>query len=342
MPEATTPATPPASQPAPAKTAPPPESSGPDYEDLATRFDVVRKPAKQETQPAEKEEVASTPPKEAPKQTSPTKVKFVVDGAEVEVDVAKEFPEFADTWEKMSEPQRKRLAAMWQKDRSASRRFSEAALTKKQMAEMVHLLKTDPLAVLKHPALGHDARKIIEDAMLEFIENDNLDPKEKELRELKHKIKKQEEKEEFEKNEKAKEEIATMTAQFTKSYQADIIEALQASKLPKTSETIKSMAQYMKQALKYGARLKAADVVDLVRQDYQRKFKALFSEADAESLVEMFGQDLSEKFRKHSLKTLKTTGKMPEKQAEGGPDRKVKKTINEDEWREMIDRRAKE
>jgi hypothetical protein len=351
LPPASTPPNSSGAQPAATSAAIPDEV---DYSSLERRFGIKKMgqktvaPAAATSVPAPKVEKPAgdkptegvEAPKPAPKQPSATKAKFVVDGTEIEVDVKTTFPEFADTWEKMSDPQRQKLASMWQKDRSASQRFAKAAMTQKNMAELIHALKTNPREVLSHPALGHDMRKMIEDWMLEFIETDNLDPKEKENRELKHKIKKAEEKEKADAEREQQMEVARLTEQFHVTYQKEIIEALETSGLPKTSETVKSIAGYLKQALKHGAKLHAKDVVDLVRQDYQKKFKSLFGEADAESLVAMFGEEFAEKIRKHELKKLKATGKVPEKQAEGGSTPKADKRLSKEEWKEMIRKRA--
>ena len=49
-----------------------------------------------------------------------------------------------------------------QKAMGADERFQEAAQVRKQMDQLIHELKTNPMAILKHKALGLDIKKMAE------------------------------------------------------------------------------------------------------------------------------------------------------------------------------------
>jgi hypothetical protein len=287
---------------------------------------------------------------EADKSVEPPPLKVKIDGEEVELDVKATFPEFAEVWDKFSDAQKKRILAMHQKDVASNRRFSQAALTQKQLQNLIGLLKENPMAVLTHPSLNHNVRKVVEDWLTEQIEYETMDPKDRELLDAKKALKANEDKERNAKQESERKEIEALQGQYTKSYQKEIIEAIDGSGLPKSSETVARIAYYLKEALKErpgpdgkprpGVRLKASDVVDLVRDDYERMMKRLVGQADAETLVKLFGDDVAEKFRKHLLKPIKTTGETPAKQSPSGERKGQRKKLTSDEWRKRLDERV--
>ena len=223
---------------------------------------------------------------------------------------------------------------------ASSEKFEEASKVKKQLVDLVELMKTDPIEVLKHPALGHDVRKLVEDWLYGQIQYDNMDPKEKELIDVKNELKITRQKEEQTKKEAQNREIESYRTHYAKQYQGEIQEAMETSGLPKTPETVSRLVYYLKKGLAKNVRLKATDVVDLVRDDYMKSAKAMFGSADAETLVKMFGQDFIKKVQKHEAKKLKDTGKTPKIQPPSDGRVRGKKPLTKDEWKARIAKRA--
>jgi hypothetical protein len=325
-----------------------------DRADLERRFGIRRMNPTDETddgsRPATKAEIAAGDRTEKPALGEAPKLKLKVDGEETEINVAETFPEFADAWDKLTDTQKKRIVAMHQKELASGKRFSEASLTRRQMLSLMNALKTDPMSVLGHPSLNHNVRKIVEDWLAEQIEYETLDPKEKELRDAKRILKEKEETERRSKEDNERKEIEALQGQYVQSYQKEIVEAIESSGLPKSTETVARIAYYLKEALKPreqedgtkvpGVRLRAVDVVDLVREDYQRMMQRLVGQADAETLIKLFGDEFSEKIRKHLLKPIKTTGETPAKQATGERASGQPKKLTKDEWKRRIEERV--
>ena len=107
-------------------------------------------------------EKAETEPKEdtaAEKAVAALK-KLKVKGKEIEVDDA-QYHSYA------------------QKGAAATQTWEEAAKMRKEAEGFVHLLKTDPLKILKDPNLGLDFRKIAEDYLWEQLQDEQMSPEQK-------------------------------------------------------------------------------------------------------------------------------------------------------------------
>jgi hypothetical protein len=230
----------------------------------------------------------------------------------------------------------------YQTRKASDKRFMEAAKEKKQAETFLRLLKENPLEVLKHPALGHDLRKLAEEYIYQELQKESMDPKERELLEYKEKIRKYEDQERKTKEDMEAKDREELKTKFAQDYHKDIIQALDKSGLPKSATTVKKMAFYLHQAAKRGYKVGAADVVDLVREDYTRELRDLYGSADGESLLSMLGEDVAAKIRNYDLKKVK--GSFPvnplgrDKQTAPKEERTRKKEISKDEWKERLQR----
>lgn len=245
------------------------------------------------------------------------KYKIMVDGLEEEVDL----------------PELKKRA---QKASSADKKWQESAKIRRQSEDLIRLLKSDPLRVLSHPSLGHDVRKIAEDFLFQRIQEDAMTPEQKESADAKRKVKEYEEMIQAQKSEEEKKRADALRARYEDSYSRDIIETLKTSGLPQTPSTVKRMAYYMHQALIKGYELKAGDVVDLVKTDYETEIKELFGPLDAERLISLLGEDTAKKIRLADLSKLKRPGQTikANEQAPSPEGTQKKKGITLEEWRE--------
>jgi len=101
---------------------------------------------------------AATPPPPAPK-----KYKLKVDGREEELD----------------EESVSKLAQM---GRASSKRFQEAAQSRKQSEDFIKMLKEDPASVLTNPAIGIDLRKFAEDYLMKQYEQEKMTPEQRQMK----------------------------------------------------------------------------------------------------------------------------------------------------------------
>jgi len=215
------------------------------------------------------------------------KFKVKVDGEELEIDEAT-------------------LLSDYQTKRAADKRFQEAAKMRKQAEEVIRLLKTDPRAALKHPAIQADERALAEAILAEQLEEELLDPKDKQIKQLQRELKNKAETEAKAKAEQEAQQLSAAEAQYVESYQRDISAALTTAGIPITNATVRSMTGYLQNALEAGYDMQPAQVVDLVKQDYQKQLKELFSASDATTIAALLGEDGLKKVRGIDLARLKS------------------------------------
>lgn len=260
------------------------------------------------------------------------KLKAVIDGQETEVD-------------------EEAAIRAYQKEKASDKRFQEAASLKKRAESFLNQLKratTDPRVmaeVIKQidPQQG-DFRKIAEKYLYDLIQEEQLSPEQKELKQAKEALSKFEKEKQEAAERQQTQEAAELQAKFTKDYQTDIIGALDSSGLPKTEYTIARMARYMHMGLVRGVELKAKDVVDFVWKDYQRDLSAMRS-LPTEKMLEMIGPELADKIREFDLAKLRAgdgSGNSPDtKNPPTPPANRIKKeALTVDEFRRRTAERA--
>lgn len=266
----------------------------------------------------------TTPPKGAEVQAT-SKHKVKVDGKEVELTIEE-------------------LKQGYSHGAAANKRMQEAAKIKKDTEEFIHRLKTDPMGLLEDPRLGIDARAKAEEYLLKKMEFDSMSPAEKELTQAKLKLAEVEAEKKAQEKAKQDAELSEMTKKYTEDYTKDILDTLKASSLPKTEHSVRRIAYYMHQGLLRGYELKAADVVQLVKDDYENDVKALLGEADGETLMKFLGDGATKKLSEYQLSKLKQVGnKVPSddqgQKSDSDNTGKIKK-LTKEEWRKRLDDRV--
>lgn len=252
---------------------------------------------------------------------TPKKYKVKIDGQDLEVDESE-------------------LLSGYQSTKAAQQRFNEAARMRKQAEEFVKILKTDPKRALTHPGIGVDLVSFARDVLAEQLEEEMLSPQEKELRNTKKKLA------EFEENQRRQEEalrqseIEKYTKVYEEEYTTGIIDALAESGLPKTESTVSSIAKYMMMALENGLDVKPKDVVQFVKRDYIAQIKSIFGPADADTLLSLLGDDISNKVVKGHINKVKKGKSIPSltepTKPAGGVRRDEPKQMSNFEWREQL------
>lgn len=267
----------------------------------------------------------------APVSRKTKKITLKVDGAELIEDLPFEIDE--------SDPaQMDFLKKHLQMSKAASKRMSEAAQMKKGVEKLMQAFNENPLAVLKKI----DAKKVrtaAEEFLMEQIKAEMMSPEEKQRQDQLAKLKEYEERDKKQKDDEAKTKDERLKDHYAKDYQKKIVEALTGAKLPKTTTTIKRMAYLLDRNLDLGLDLSPADLVDEVRKSYLDDLKELIGGADAETILGLFGDELSNKIRKHDLAMLmKKTGAMPEQRPQTFVKKDAKRDyMTMDEWRESMD-----
>ena len=250
------------------------------------------------------------------------KEKVKIDGEEIEVD-----------YETMKRD--------YQIRKASDKKFHEASMKEKRVEEFLKILKTNPKQILMNKNLGLDMRQLAEEILVEHLQDDMMDPKDRELNKYKKQIAEIEEQKRLAQQKSEQEQQSQLREKYSDDYSNEIVDALKAANLPKSEHTVKRMAYYMHQALKQGYDLKAGDAVGMVRQDYINEQKFLFNEMSEDVLADILGEENVKKIRRYEAKRLKTGNTLPRtpQQPKGVEvhKRNVKNNkISVDQWKEKL------
>jgi|GEM_PF-1599516 len=274
--------------------------------------------------------------KEVRKEAERRKYKLKVNGKEVE-------KEYSDD----------EVSRKLQLIEAADERFQKASETEKQLQNFVKALKEDPFAVLSQLGLDDHIDALAEKRLTSKVQRDLMTPEEREIAELREfKSSSERAKQEAEANEKTsteKQQFEEYRQRASQHYDTQITDALTKSSLPKTPYTVKRVAEVMANALNRGYELDAQTAADMVHENYLGDVQAIFGQLDAEKIIKILGPDLAKKIRKYDVDNLraKMQTNQPAEQVEklmsnspSEPRRDQKKYMREDEWKEMIRKRA--
>lgn len=204
-----------------------------------------------------------------------------------------------------------------QKGVGAYEKFEEAAKLRKnadqetaKAKEFYKMLKEDLPSLLTHPELGIDKEKVrgeLEKYLAGELEEEMLDPKEKELRKYKQELEKlKKEREEQEAKEKEL-RIQEATKKLAATWEKEIQEALSIENLPKSPRTRQQMIDYMSEAQHIGFdKFTWKDAARKVKSDFVTWQKEIYGSVDEDSIDKVVDPAVLDKVRKAQLKKAKT------------------------------------
>jgi small-conductance mechanosensitive channel len=188
----------------------------------------------------------------------------------------------------------------------ASRKLNEGLKLRKQAEEFVSMLKDEGKLrdVLKK--LGHDPRKLSEKILGEHLEDELMDPKDKELKTLRQQLEAREAKEKAELDRVQNERKEQLKQKFMKEYESDFVKSLESQKLPPTKEVVAKMAGYVSQFAKQNIKITTDEAASLVKQDIENFTKSVVGNSDGELLLKLLGEDVANKIRKFDTSKIRS------------------------------------
>lgn len=228
---------------------------------------------------------------------------------------------------------------------AAMKKFNDAAKMRQQSEAFIKTLQSDPWTVMKE--LGLNPRELAEHYLVAQLEEEMLDPKDREVRDMKKKLSQYEEMEKAAKQAEEQQKMAELYEKTAADIQTNIIGALEKSGLPKSDATIARAAYYMNQILSsadYSDEVKANvtfdDIMDLVRKDYEAEIRSLFGNSSIEQLVKIVGDEPVKKIRQWDIERVKRreTPKTPENQpAPKTKGKEPNKKLSAEEFRKYLE-----
>ncbi len=224
-------------------------------------------------------------------------------------------PSVDDTWEIKVDGKPVKLSRQEVIDRAsmahaAQQRFDEASKIRKREMEREAKYKDNPMQSFldqTEKLSPEQRRELIEKYYAEqFIDPETLSPDQKRAKELERENaeykKKIQEREDQERQTAEERE----TAQHRENLQVQIIEAMEASGLPKTPSIVKQIALLMRQNLKNGWEAPMDMIVRQVKVERENSYREDFKSSSPEQIIALMGPDLMMKIRKHDLEQLRT------------------------------------
>lgn len=220
-----------------------------------------------------------------PKVVKPTKFKVKVDGQELEVD-------------------EKELLRGYSHQKAANKILQEGKAAHKQATEFIEMMKDPQQALKVLNKLGHDPRALAEKYLIEQLEDEMMDPRDKALREAQNRLKSIDESERLQKQAIQKAHHDEMVKKHMENYEQSFIQTLQKAEVPANKYTVGEMAKYIGRAAKIGFEMTTDEAAQLVKQDIKQAQLSLIGNADGETLLKLFGDDVANKM-------LQARGKKP-------------------------------
>lgn len=221
--------------------------------------------------------------------------------------------------------------------KAASKILNEGKMAKKQAEEFISMMKDKQKLFDAIKKLGHDPRQLSEEYLASVLEEEMLDPREKELRDYKSKLQKYQDLEKQQKEEAQKRRDLEMKSKFAADYEKQFVDALKTTGLPPTKHMVAEMAKYIHRAAKMEFEMTAVEAAKLVKEDIETAHRNLYGEADAETLVKLIGEQGLQKVRTYDTSRLKDPNaqiKTPKEQGEITRKRESGRRMTPQEWRE--------
>lgn len=200
-----------------------------------------------------------------------------------------------------------------QKATYADQEIKKATQMRKQSEALITRLKTDPFGVLKDPSIGLDVKQLVAQYIEQEMEEHNLTPEQKELKELKKYKSERDEEANAVKKAETEKEITAESNRLQNEWNKEFNEILADKSLPQSPYVMDRVLHYMKVAMKMGKKnVSPKKVLPLVKEDFNRTQSGLIDESDDDTLFNMLGSDRIDRIVKAHLKRNTKVNTVPE------------------------------
>lgn len=208
----------------------------------------------------------------------------------------------------ISEEHAEYMTKQIQKARAGDKRLQQYSQLESEVGKFIKRLKDDPEAALSDPSIGVDVKKLAASVVEKEIKKSQLSPAEREKQELQDELKRLKDQTKKDKEEAEEREFRTKCETEHARIESEMVQALAANQLPKSSGAIKRMASYMLQANNEGIDLTIADLAPIVKAEMQQELQDLLSQLSEDHAETFIGKDIISKIRKKNISKAKSAG----------------------------------
>lgn len=197
-----------------------------------------------------------------------------------------------------------------QKAKGSEKRFAEAAemrkaaeASRKETLAVMEMLRSDPLSVLRDPALGVDVKALAQKVLEDEIRELELSPEEKTIRDLTKELEdiKTKQKDELTKAEKARAEKEE--AEHIAKTEQELINAIESSDLPVSPYVGRRLIDVMQMAHDAGKDCTPAQAIKILEAGLRSEFESM----DDTKLEKLLGAKTFGRLTKASVKKLEAS-----------------------------------
>lgn len=224
--------------------------------------------------------------------------------------------------------------------KAANQKLQEGLKYRKQSEDFVNAMKNPETLVDTLYKMGYtqaQVRQLSEKYLAQVLEDEMMDPKDKELKTTKQRLQEFEKKEQNRKDAEEKQHHEALKKKYAEDYSKEFIAALQTTKLPPTKGNVGKMAGYIAHAAKIKMPMTANEAAKLVQQDIIQENRHLFKDMTSEQIIDVVGEDGLKKIREFDISRIKDPSanlKTPEEQRDFAPRKKEPvKRMSPAEWR---------
>lgn len=222
---------------------------------------------------------------------------------------------------------------------AANKELQEGKAARKQAEEFISMMKDPSKFYETAQKLGHNPRELAEKYLASQLEDELMDPREKELRDARARLKQIDDMERQQKEAIERQRNEALKAKYAKDYSDQFVSALQSTGLPPTKPMVAEMAKYISRSAELGFKMTADEAAALVKEDVQMSYQRLIGDSDGETLIKLLGEEVANKVRKYDISKLKNPEsnlRTPQEQSEPRVRSKSDgKRMTPKEWREF-------
>ena len=196
-----------------------------------------------------------------------------------------------------------------QKALAADEKFQEAATLRKDVQQLVRTLKENPLAILTHPNVGVDVKKLAEMVINQELEDMQKSPEQKRLEQLEKELAQERSEKQRIEEERRQAEVARRQEEEFRRIDDDISDALANTDLPKTPYVVKRISDAMLSAFDLGYRdVSVKDIMPIVERQLKEELGQWFDSSSEDALEKLMGKNL-DRIRKKRVAAQKALPK---------------------------------
>lgn len=205
-----------------------------------------------------------------------------------------------------------------QKAMASDEKFQEASTYKKQAEQLVEMLQKDPLSILRNPALGLDIKKLAEQVLLQDLEEQQLSPEQKKIKEYEEKLKSYDDEKKKQSQESDRMRLEEATRKNYEEVENSMLTALESADFPPEPFFVRRVADIWASAVESGWEdAKLEDIMPYVQNRLQDDFKSLIGKhKDPDKLEKLIGKDILDGYRKSKVAKMKKIPVSAQKMAE--------------------------